>query len=250
MKYTITGNGYSGTFNGDKNFIKTARSILIDLRFTTQDLFKLKTAQDFINALENHNFNVETEVTVYDEAVDEAPHLGKYIREMENEENEERISELAKITKIKIDKDSRFATIIYHKTSSKSEKETTFRGYEEATDEFIKDFRQMSEHIISTLNFPEKWLCDMTTTGLSITWKEGNIMGMVITAQKVIVGLAAPLNINTPFIQVASYHLANDTCDDVYFDNQCEQLLEKVLADAKRYMNGEVMNKQQKLELG
>lgn len=98
--------------------------------------------------------------------------------------------------------------------------------------------------------FPEEWLCDMTTTGLSITWKEGNIMGMVITAQKAIEGLVAPLNINTPFIQVASYHLANDTCNDVYFDNQCEQLLEKVLADAKRYMNGEVMNKQQKLELG
>ena len=250
MKYTITGHGYSGNFDGKENFKRSARAILRDNGLNNSDFFELKTDSDYINTLKEKGYEVETEKTVYDKAIDEAPHLGKYIREMENEENEERISELAKITKIKIDKDSRFATIIYHKTSSKSEKETTFRGYEEATDEFIKDFRQMSEHIISTLDFPEEWWCDMTTTGLSITWKEGNIIGMVITAQKAIEGLAAPLNINTPFIQVASYHLANDTCDDVYFDDKCEQLLEKVLADAKRYMNGEVMDKQLKLELG
>ena len=73
----------------------------------------------------------------------------------------------AQITKIKIGKDEKNATILYQKNGSKASKEVTFRGYDDALDDFIIDFRGMSKHIIETLNFPEEWLSRMTTTGLS-----------------------------------------------------------------------------------
>lgn len=249
MKYTITGKGYSSNFDGKENFKRTARAILRDNGLNDSDFFELKTDSDYINALKEKGYEVKTEKNVYDEAKDIAPHLAKYIDEQEEEDYNKKLV-AAQITKIKIDKKSRLATIHYCRNSSKSEKEVIFRGFEEATDKFIKDFRQMSEWIISALDFPEEWLPLMTTTGLSITWKEGQIMGMVITAQKEILGLAAPFNLNTPFIQVESYHFANDTCDDVFFCHDCEVLLNEIIADAKRYMNGDVLNKQQKLELG
>ena len=100
-KFTITGNGYSGSFNGDENFIKAARRVLLDVKLTTQDLFKLKSIQDYIDVLKENNFEVKKELTVYDAAIEEAPHLGKYIREMEKE-GEDRIPASAQITKIKI----------------------------------------------------------------------------------------------------------------------------------------------------
>lgn len=78
----------------------------------------------------------------------------------------------------------------------------------------------------------------MTTTGLSITWKEDSIMGMVITAQLEIIGLNAPFNLNTPFIELYSWHMANDSCNEVYFSNDCEELLEQIIVHAKKYMNG------------
>ena len=109
----------------------------------------------------------------------------------------------------------------------------------------------MSEHIIETLDFPEEWLPRMTTTGLSITWKDDDIMGMVITAQLQIDGLNAPFNLNTPFVQVYSYHSANDSCEEVCFSRECEELLEKIIAHAKRYMSGlTAAPKQQKIGMG
>lgn len=96
----------------------------------------------------------------------------------------------------------------------------------------------MSKHILETLEFPEEWLSRMTTTGLSITWKEDSIMGMVITAQLEIIGLNTPFNLNTPFIELYSWHMANDSCNEVYFSNDCEELLERIIVHAKKYMNG------------
>lgn len=241
MKYTITGQGYSGNFEGEENFKKAARTILLSSGFKGSELFRLKTDSDYRNALKEKGYEVKTGVHINAEIINK---VGEALSEVEDTE----FLAAAQITKIKIDKKSRLATISYCRNSSKSEKEVIFRGFEEATDKFIKDFRQMSEWIISTLDFPEEWLPLMTTTGLSITWKEGQIMGMVITAQKEIVGLAAPFNLNTPFIQVETYYFANDTCDDVFFCHECEVLLNEIIADAKRYMNGDVLNKQQKLE--
>lgn len=243
MKYTITGKGYSSNFDGEEKFKKTARAILRDNGLNDSDFFELKTDSDYINALKEKGYEVKTGVHINAETINK---VGEILSEVAD--NVSLVA--AQITKIKIDKKSRLATIHYCRNSSKSEKEVIFRGFEEATDKFIKDFRQMSEWIISALDFPEEWLPLITTTGLSITWKEGQIMGMVITAQKEILGLAAPFNLNTPFIQVESYHFANDTCDDVFFCHDCEVLLNEIIADAKRYMNGDVLNKQQKLELG
>lgn len=243
MKYTITGKGYSSNFDGEEKFKKTARAILRDNGLNDSDFFELKTDSDYINALKEKGYEVKTGVHINAKTINK---VGEILSEVAD--NVSLVA--AQITKIKIDKKSRLATIHYCRNSSKSEKEVIFRGFEEATDKFIKDFRQMSEWIISALDFPEEWLPLMTTTGLSITWKEGQIMGMVITAQKEILGLAAPFNLNTPFIQVESYHFANDTCDDVFFCHDCEVLLNEIIADAKRYMNGDVLNKQQKLELG
>ena len=238
MKFTITGNGYSGNFNGENNFKATARRMLIDKGFKDADFFKMKTVEDYIAALSEKGYKVKTERTVYDAAKDEAPHLGKYLNEMEAEEDEGRIPASAQITKIKIGKDEKNATILYQKNGSKASKEVTYKGYEEAVEEFIVDFRAMSKHILETLNFPEDWLSRMTTTGLSITWKEDSIMGMVITAQLEIIGLNAPFNLNTPFIELYSWHMANDSCNEVYFSNDCEELLEQIIVHAKKYMNG------------
>ena len=237
-KFTITGNGYSGSFNGDENFIKAARRVLLDVKLTTQDLFKLKSIQDYIDVLKENNFEVKKELTVYDAAIEEAPHLGKYIREMEKE-GEDRIPASAQITKIKIGKGEKNATVLYQKNGSKASKEVTFKGYEDAVEDFLVDFREMSVHIIETLSFPEEWLARMTTTGLSITWKDEQIMGMVITAQLEISGLNAPFNLNTPFIELYSWHMASDnSCNEVYFSEACEELLEKIIVHAKKYMNG------------
>lgn len=163
---------------------------------------------------------------------------GKVVNLMQ-EMSDKRVPEAAQVTKIKINKNEKNATILYCRNGQKSSKEVTFKGYEDAIDDFIIAFRGMSEHIVSTLDFPEEWLPRMTTTGLSITWKDDVIMGMVITAQLEIFGLNAPFNLNTPFIQVASYHRANDGCEDVYFSDECEELLETCIKYAKRYMNGE-----------
>lgn len=239
MKFTITGKGYSGNFNGEDNFKKTARRILIDTGLKDAEFFKMKTVDDYIDVLQEQGFKVTTERTEYDEAIDEAPHLGKYIREMESEE-QDTIPASAQITKIKIGKDEKNATILYTKSGSKASKEVTYRGYEEAVDDFIVDFRKMSEHIVSTLNFPEEWLARMTTTGLSITWKEDEIMGMVITAQLEIPGLNAPFNLNTPFIELYSWYLSSEnSCNEVFFNDECEELLERIIVHAKKYMNGE-----------
>jgi len=239
MKFKITGKGYSGNFNGEENFKKTARRILIDTGLKDADFFKMKTVNDYIDVLQEQGFEVITERTKYDEAIDEAPHLGKYIREIESDE-QENIPASAQITKIKIGKDEKNATILYTKSGSKASKEVTYRGYEDVVDDFIVDFRQMSEHILSTLKFPEEWLSRMTTTGLSITWKEEEIMGMVITAQLEIPGLNAPFNLNTPFIELYSWHISSEnSCNDVYFSEDCEELLEKIIVHAKKYMNGE-----------
>lgn len=249
MKFKITGKNYSGTFNGEENFKATARAILQDNGLSTADFFKLKSVKDYIDALKEKGFEVEKERTVYDDVKDAAPHLSKYINEMEADA-EGKVPASAQITKIKIGKDEKNATILYQKNGSKASKEVTFRGYDDALDDFIIDFRGMSKHIIETLNFPEEWLSRMTTTGLSITWKDDDIMGMVITAQLEIVGLNAPFNLNTPFIELYSWHLSNDnSCNDVYFSDECEELLDKIIAHAKKYMNGETAApKQQKIQ--
>lgn len=239
MKFTITGKDYSGNFNGESNFKKAARAILVQIGLKDAEFFKMKTADDYIDVLQEQGFEVQTERSEYDEAIDEAPHLGKYIREMEEDE-QENVPASAQITKIKIGKDEKNATILYSKSGSKASKEVTYRGYEDAVEDFIADFRQMSEHILSTLNFPEEWLSRMTTTGLSITWKEEEIMGMVITAQLEIPGLNAPFNLNTPFIELYSWHISSEnSCVDVYFSRECEELLERIIVHAKKYMNGE-----------
>ena len=211
-----------------------------------------KKDNDTNNVVSINSKTVKKSKSVYDEAIEEAPHLGKYIRELEEQEKEERkVPATAQITKIKIGKDEKYATILYNTSSAKAAKEVTFKGYEDAVDEFIVDFRGMSEHIIETLDFPEEWLPRMTTTGLSITWKEDDIMGMVITAQLQIDGLNAPFNLNTPFVQVWSYHSANDSCEDVCFSRECEELLEKIIAHSKRYMSGlTAAPKQQKIGMG
>lgn len=237
-KYRITGNNYSGAFNGDENFKAAARKMLIDRLDEAPNFFKMKKPEDYIKELELIGYEVKIERTVYDDVRDEVPHLGKYIDEMESEDEESKIPASAQITKIKIGKGEKNATIFYQKNGSKASKEVIFKGYEEAVDDFIVDFRGMSKHILETLGFPEEWLSRMTTTGLSITWKEDSIMGMVITAQLEIVGLNAPFNLNTPFIELYSWHTANDSCNEVYFSSECEDLLEKVIVHAKKYMNG------------
>ena len=211
-----------------------------------------KKDNDTNNVVSINSKTVKKSKSVFDEAIEEAPHLGKYIREIEEQEKaEQKVPATAQITKIKIGKDEKYATILYNTSSSKAAKEVTFKGYEDAVDEFIVDFRGMSEHIIETLDFPEEWLPRMTTTGLSITWKDDDIMGMVITAQLQIDGLNAPFNLNTPFVQVYSYHSANDSCEDVCYSIECEELLEKIIAHAKRYMSGlTAAPKQQKIGMG
>lgn len=238
MKFTIAGNGYSGNFNGENNFKKAARAILVQIGLKDAEFFKMKTADDYIDVLQEQGFEVQTERSEYDAAIEEAPHLGKYIREMEKE-GEDRIPASAQITKIKIGKGEKNATVLYQKNGSKASKEVTFKGYEDAVEDFLVDFREMSVHIIETLSFPEEWLARMTTTGLSITWKDEQIMGMVITAQLEISGLNAPFNLNTPFIELYSWHMASDnSCNEVYFSEACEELLEKIIVHAKKYMNG------------
>lgn len=216
-----------------------------------------KKDNDTNNVVSISSKTIKKSKSVYDEAIEEAPHLGKYIREIEEQEQAERkVPATAQITKIKIGKDEKYATILYNTSSSKASKEVTFKGYEDAVDEFIVDFRGMSKHIIETLDFPEEWLPRLTTTGLSITWKDEDIMGMVvtgmvITAQLSIDGLNAPFNLNTPFVQVYSYHSANDSCEDVCFSRECEKLLEKIIAHSKRYMPGlTAAPKQQKIGMG
>ena len=211
-----------------------------------------KKDNDTNNVVSINSKTVKKSKSVFDEAIEEAPHLGKYIREIEEQEKaEQKVPATAQITKIKIGKDEKYATILYNTSSSKAAKEVTFKGYEDAVDEFIVDFRGMSEHIIETLDFPEEWLPRMTTTGLSITWKDDDIMGMVITAQLSIDGLNAPFNLNTPFVQVWSYHSANDSCEEVCFSRECEELLEKIIAHSKRYMSGlTAAPKQQKIGMG
>ena len=101
MKFKITGKNYSGTFNGEENFKATARAILQDNGLSTADFFKLKSVKDYIDALKEKGFEVEKERTVYDDAKDAAPHLSKYINEMEADA-EGKVPASAQITKIKI----------------------------------------------------------------------------------------------------------------------------------------------------
>ena len=99
MKFKITGKNYSGTFNGEENFKATARAILQDNGLSTADFFKLKSVKDYIDALKEKGFEVEKERTVYDDAKDEAPHLSKYINEMEADA-EGKVPASAQITKV------------------------------------------------------------------------------------------------------------------------------------------------------
>lgn len=122
MKFTITGNGYSGNFNGENNFKATARRMLIDKGFKDADFFKMKTVEDYIAALSEKGYKVKTERTVYDAAKDEAPHLGKYLNEMEAEEDEGRIPASAQITKIKIGKDEKMRQFYIKKTVQRLQK--------------------------------------------------------------------------------------------------------------------------------
>lgn len=236
--YTISGNGHTGTYIGEDNFKSAARALLTDKGFKTADFFKLKTVEDYIAALVEKGFSFNVVRNKYDKAADENPHLAKYLREIEEEENE-RISDSAQITKVTIKKDEQTAQVLYNRTGSKSSKEVTFKGHEEVINDFLVAFRGMSKFIIQTLGFPEEWMNRLTTTGISITWKESKIMGMVITAQLAIDGLNSPFNLNTPFMQVESYHNKSDSCEEVYFDYECEEQLEQIIGFARKYMAGE-----------
>lgn len=236
------------TCDCDKSFITAVKSILANQGVQIAELKKITTVSIAIHELQLNGFGVtEKEPDIYEQAIDENPHLGKYIRQQKEQDEKEPDFQGMQISKIKIKKDEKFCEILYYKNGNRSTKEVKFNGYEPALEEFICNLREMSKHVVDVLEFPEEWLSRVTTTSLSITWKEGNIMGMVITAQMQILGLNCPLNLNTPFIEVYSWAVSNDSCNDVHFSKECEELLEKIISNAKAYMLGETATKQQNL---
>lgn len=222
----------------DSDFFRKTRDIMLENGANVKDITygELKNTNDAIVQLERLGYWFEYDGFAV--AIDSATtKLAEAVMKVVEESN-------FSLSKIKIDRVAETGEIYYYQGTQKCSKEVKFVGYEQVLPEFLTLFRAMTKHLVTVLDFPEEWLDKITTTGLSITYKDDEAMGMVITAQMTIEGLNAPLNLNTPFIKFSSYGSAHDCCDDVMFMPDCEKELEELFHHSRLYMKGETRQKQ------
>jgi len=230
------------TCKDDETFIKKAKQLLSDAGVQLKELSKL----DYETA--------KKKLIEFDYVVEkEEPSLEDFrkmasLKMAQSVENIVAHSDLCMIiNKIKCDKKQKNSIIFYQQSTNKNARETVFTGYEEVTDDFYNEFQEMTLVLIDSLQFPGEWADRITTTGLSVSYEQDDLMGMVITAQMEIPGLNCPLNLNTPFIKFQTYCNFKGISEDVTLDGRCEQLLDNIFEYSKKYMQGE--SKKQQLSL-
>lgn len=168
-------------------------------------------------------------------------HVNEYQLSKFNQENSNEHSE---ICKIKYDKKSGCVDVSYEVQSEKHIKDVVFKGKDQITEDFYYTIQKMVKELIEVLSLPEEWEGEITITGLSINRKDKELMGMVITAQKEIPGLNAPLNLNSPFIKFKSYCEMIEIDEDITYSRNAETWLSNIFKHADRYMQGESKNTQ------
>lgn len=135
------------------------------------------------------------------------------------------------ITKIKINDKENKTKIIYETMINKGSKQTTFESTELATREWLDCLQVLKDFVCRILELPESYKETMRITGLTIKYEDEGT-GYVISAQKGLYGVSAPLCLNTPYLAPARQF------SDSVVDVQTEKEIDKILNMAKDFLNG------------
>ena len=127
------------------------------------------------------------------------------------------------ITKIKVKPDTVETKIMYNMSEDRNSKEVTFDSYDQGTKEWHNCLQVLKDFVLKVLELPEEYGEDMMITGLTIKHEQDG-RGYVISAQKKIKYIPAPLCINTPYL--APNRENNTSVVDVRTDLQIEKILE------------------------
>lgn len=103
------------------------------------------------------------------------------------------------ITKIKIHPDRPDTTICYTISNARDSKEVTFNCVDLPTDEWRNCLQVLKDFVCKILDLPFEYGGTMTITGLTIKHEEKGC-GYVISAQKQLDDISAPLCLNTPYL--------------------------------------------------
>jgi hypothetical protein len=141
------------------------------------------------------------------------------------------------ITKIKSSKGRIF--IAYSDKSGTNEDEFTLNCLDEPLDSFRKAMADLKPHVQEWLEIEQpEWCEDLVIKGVSFSWTDG-IMGAVITCEKPLTYAQSPLNLNTPHKPQHPYSDGDDEALEYCLKDECVFALEKLIEEAKKYINGE-----------
>lgn len=143
------------------------------------------------------------------------------------------------ITKIKYDKEEvQIHYDIWNERTGTFDRKTLKSG-EEPHPDFSKEISGLSNAVLEITEIDDDPGA-VTVTGVSLSWKDG-AYGAVITAQRELDGIDAPLNLNTPILWTET----QDGAEGQKLPEHIVSRIERLIVEAERYLAGE--RKQQKL---
>lgn len=194
-----------------------------------------KEAQAAVERIQNKKPKNKTDITdIIDEAIDENPHLGKYIRAITAEDVD--------FQKIKYsDKDG--IEIHYNKFVEGGIKKVIFECKETPHPDFEVVLKELKPEVLYILELPEEYDTNMEIRGCSLG------QGAVITAVKKFEWLGnKAFCINTPHLMFERNVDKNDP-NQIPLPKRTEILINKLIEEAVQYLNGKRKNQQGRLKL-
>lgn len=136
------------------------------------------------------------------------------------------------ITKIKIHPDRPDTTICYTISNARDSKEVTFNCVDLPSEEWKNCLQVLKDFVCEVLELPYEYGNSMTITGLTIKHEEAGC-GYVISAQKKLDDIPAPLCLNTPYLAPAR----NENSSSVV-DYETEISIDKIVKMAIEFLEG------------
>lgn len=156
------------------------------------------------------------------------------------------------IKKIKYNNSKRTVSVFFEKQTETGKKETNFTGDHEVTKEFSDAIQKMKNVLYEiTPALDTEFKSETTLNGISLSYQNDEMMGMVLTAQITQPDQNSPFNVHTAHTKFLSFceNNGNDDTSCVTISKANQKLLEDVFKFTERYIKGESAKEQTKLPL-
>lgn len=143
-----------------------------------------------------------------------------------------------RIKKVKAKSDGKIFIVYEVLNSSEKYDENQMTCSDRAQPEFYKSLSNLKGQVIDLCELPKEWKADIEPTGVTFTYSEsGESMSATIIAKRTLTKSNSPQNIVTPHKAQAKEGDGEEAAV-VGLPDKCIKLLEKVIEQAKLYIDG------------